>query len=172
MKQFLLGVAFLLIGLSCGTCADAQVSQYQVSNPCIVASGNYVQPAYTWLTKPCYIGFPWYSPMDTVTVNRKGYKDSAAEKLQGFENGVYTWCHANTYSGTNPTVYRLWASADSGKGVDFVQVYSVSVAYNAANPVANYTFNGNVGWQYTNWFWDMQAGTGDSVLWYSGVNVR
>jgi hypothetical protein len=171
MKKFLSGLAFLLIGLMISAGAEAQKAEYKVSNPYIYPTGSFSQPVQyvpTNSTGPQI--FPWYTASDTVTANRKSYKDSFKCKLPGVHEGVYTWLHSNTYSGTNPSIYKLWASADSNKGVDFVQVYSVSVSATATNPVASYQFTNP--FMYSNFFWSDSTGTGDSVIWYSGLMVR
>ena len=174
MKKFSFGVAFLLIGLMIATGADAQRATYKVSNPYVNLTGAYSQPPQyvtTNATGPQI--FPWYTATDTVTVNRKSYKDTFRCKLTGEHESVYTWCVAPTATGTGANVYTLWASADSSTGVAWVSVYTVSTTSVTPTPQASYQFhNGSGGWIYTNWMWTLNVGAGDSVLWYSGVNIR
>jgi hypothetical protein len=172
MKNFL-STIILTIAMLCiaGYEVSAQnvggVAIYKVSNPLISLSGSYSQPAqYT----PVSAGgasqvFPWYTGKDTVT--NTGV-DTFKGKISGPHENVYTWCHVSGISGANTScVVKLWASADSGKGVDFVPIYTVTVT--ATNPVAYYAFTG---WNYTNLWWTF-TGVGTHVSsWYSGLFVR
>jgi len=168
MKKFLLIAALFSIALSVP--ASAQRAMYKVSNPSMNVSGSFTQPSQyitTGATGPQI--FPWDTAGDTLHTSGA---DTFKCKITGPHESVYTWIHQTNVSGTAASVYKLWASADSGKGVDFVQVYSVSAAYNATNPVGTYLFNSTGGWPYTNFFWSVAGGSGDTTVWRSGVMPR
>ena len=168
----------LLIAIAFGTIAFTETASAQpkglatfdISNPNVITTGSFIQPAaYNPVSAgaPVQI-FPWYTKLDTV--NNTGV-DTFKQKLAGLNKDVYTWCHVNGISGTNTScVIKVWASADSGKGVDFVLLQTFTVT--ATNPVANYTFNSGGIWTYTNFWWTFTGSGTQSSSWYSGFNTR
>ena len=159
----------VLIGSFLSIKASAQLAQYKVSNPTAVisASCSYSQPAQYVTANPRGATqiFPWYTKLDTVT--NTGV-DTFKGKLIGPHESVYTWCHVTGISGTNTScTVKLWTSADSSGGVDFIPIATFTVS--ATNPVANYLWTN---WPYTNWYWTF-TGSGTQVSsWYSGLYVK
>ena len=146
--------------------SNAQVGQYQVSNKTLIVSGSYSEP--TAYPSPRN---EWWFPFYTATDSVKGSSatDTFKAHAPGLYQSLYTWCHVNNYIGTTGTVVSLWVSADSGKGTDFVPIYTTTVTPTGTN-VVSYSF-GNY-WLYTNYWWIIKENAGESSWWYSGVMGR
>jgi len=148
--------------------ASAQIAQYKVSNPhSVIPAGGYSQPAQ--YSPVSAVGapetFPWYTKTDTV-INTA--VDTFKGKLIGPQESVYTWVHVTGISGTNTScTAKLWVSADSSAGVDFIPIQTFTVS--ATNPVGFYLWTG---WPYTNWFWTFTGSGTQESSWYSGLYVK
>lgn len=173
MKRILL-IALLCTSIGSIT-ASAQSATYKASSPVVSVAGHYNSSGiglggnYSATVIPYAISaFPLYTHTSTVT--NTGV-DTVKAKILGFQNSVYTWCHVTGVTGTNTScTIKLWASADSGKGADFIPIQTFTVS--ATNPVAYYLINSGNGWPYTNFWWTFQ-GVGTQVsTWYSGLFVR
>ena len=171
MKKILfLSSALLITAMTLFTTGYAQsgLATYKVSNPVVVASGSYNQPASYVPLNPAGVTqiFPWYTKLDTV--NNTGV-DTFHEKISGPHEHVYTWCHVNGITGTNTScVMKLYVSGDSSGGVDWgAPVYTASVT--ATNPVASYLFTG---WPYTAMRWTFTGSGTQQSSWVSGLIVR
>lgn len=174
MRTFLMAMCMVLlsaVGMAQQKVSIAQSAQFTTLgdyNSATVAGGAKTTAARAQTVWTASASNPLYTKLDTV--NNTGV-DTMKGKLIGNYNGVYTWCHVNSISGTNTScTVKLWASGDAGTGTDFVCLQTFTVS--ATNPVAYYTFNSGNGWLYTNFWWTFSGSGTHSSSWYSGLLVR
>ncbi len=177
MKKRIIIAVLAIISVAVG--ANAQQAICPSSPPKFLTHGSYnsskiaggtatiasVTPTAK-LTAPSEM--PLYTKKDTVS--NTGV-DTFKNRMTTVCNSVYTWIHTTGISGTNTScVAKLWVSADSGFGTDFVPVYTCTVS--ATNPVGYHLFNSGNGFPYLQWWWTFQGAGTHSTSWYSGFTAR
>jgi|GEM_PF-2025095 len=169
--KFLAVIAFLFAAAVTTACAQG-VATYKVPNPNYTTSGSYTQPSNYVSSNPAGVTqiWPWYTKLDSIlntgadTFRCKLYSSNSPST-------VTSWVHVTSISGTNTSCkIKLWATADSAKGVDWKVLDSVTV--NNVNPQDFYIFNSGNGFPYTNFMWTFQGAGTHQTSWYSGLLIK
>lgn len=146
MKQFIRLLLFALI-FSCSAqyAAFAQAKAVPVNNPVFS-----IDPAGTNLTKVSTTSSIWMKGYDTISSANSYAPDTFKIKTVGgtHANMVHLWLDITKITGTTDSVtVTFYGSADTGKGANFVSLFTHQTVSQAATQVFNHIITND----YTNY---------------------